>query len=173
MSCLRRPCQLLPPACRDVLIPRDRACPWEKTRQSAQAIPALGKSRRTRFLPAEARGSAVAVCLTKHLYYSYASLDSKAGRSPPAPTTVVKLREAMQAYRRRTGERMTCDKLAASTGISSETLRSIGSRSNYRPALANVGKLCRALAVPPRDMLEVVDHSPRPKPKRKCMPKQK
>jgi DNA-binding Xre family transcriptional regulator len=79
---------------------------------------------------------------------------------------VVKLREAMEAYRRRTGERMTYAKLSALTGISQETLRSIGSRLNYRPTLGNVEKLCRALDVPLHDMLDMIDDPPKPKRKR-------
>ncbi len=79
---------------------------------------------------------------------------------------VVKLREAMEVYRRRTGERMTYAKLSALTGISQETLRSIGSRLNYRPTLGNVEKLCRALDVPLHDLLELIDDPPKPKRKR-------
>lgn len=77
---------------------------------------------------------------------------------------VVKLREAMEAYRRRTGERMTYEKLADLTGIAHSTLRSIGSRLNYHPTFANVEKLCRALQVPLDDMLELIDDPPKPKP---------
>ncbi len=76
---------------------------------------------------------------------------------------VVKLREAMEAYRRRTGERMTYAKLSALTGISQETLRSIGSRLNYQPTLGNVEKLCRALNVPLHDLLELIDDPPKPR----------
>ena len=82
---------------------------------------------------------------------------------------VVKLREAMEAYRRRTGQRVTYAKLAERTGISQETLRSIGSRLNYHPTFANVEKLCRALGVPLHDILELIDDPPKPKrtPKKK------
>lgn len=76
---------------------------------------------------------------------------------------VVKLREAMEASRRRTGERMTYAKLSALTGISQETLRSVGSRPGYRPTLANVEKLCRTLDVPLHDLLELIDDPPKPK----------
>ena len=79
---------------------------------------------------------------------------------------VVKLREAMEAYRRRTGERMTYAKLSAVTDISPETLRSIGSRLNYRPTLGNVEKLCRALDAPLHDLLELIDDPPKAKRKR-------
>ena len=46
---------------------------------------------------------------------------------------VVKLRDAMEAYRRRTGQRMTYARLAEQTGISQSTLRSIGSDLTYTP----------------------------------------
>ena len=52
--------------------------------------------------------------------------------------------------------------LAALTGISQETLRSVGSRLNYRPTLGNVEKLCRALDVPLHDLLELIDDPPKP-----------
>jgi DNA-binding Xre family transcriptional regulator len=76
---------------------------------------------------------------------------------------VVKLREAMEAYRRRTGERMTYEKLAALTGISVGTLESIGSRLAYTPTFANVEKLCRTLDVPLHEMVEMIDDPPKPK----------
>jgi DNA-binding Xre family transcriptional regulator len=76
---------------------------------------------------------------------------------------VVKLREAMEAYRRRTGERVTYAKLSVMAGISQETLRSIGSRLGYTPTFANVEKLCRALDVPLHDMLEMIEDLPKAK----------
>jgi DNA-binding Xre family transcriptional regulator len=81
---------------------------------------------------------------------------------------VVKLREAMELYRRRTGERMTYGKLSVLTGIAEETLRSIGSRLGYHPTFTNVEKLCRTLDVPLHDMLEMIDDPPKAKPKRKA-----
>ncbi len=80
---------------------------------------------------------------------------------------VVKLREAMEAYRRRTGKRITYEQLAESTGIARGTLQQIGSRLDYHPTLANVEKLCRALDVPPGDLLEIIDDPPKPKRKAK------
>ena len=84
---------------------------------------------------------------------------------------VVKLREAMEGYRRRTGERMTYEKLAEVTGIAHSTLRSIGSRLGYTPTFANVEKLCRTLDVPLHDMLEMIDDPPKPETKPKHMRK--
>jgi DNA-binding Xre family transcriptional regulator len=76
---------------------------------------------------------------------------------------VVKLREAMEACRRRTGVRITYEHLAQSTGIAVGTLQQIGSRLDYHPTLANVEKLCRALEVSLHDMLEMIDDPPKPK----------
>ena len=89
-----------------------------------------------------------------------------------APVIVVNLREAMEAHRRRTGERMTYERLADLTGIAHSTLRSIGSRLGYRPTLANVEKLCRTLEVPLHDMLEMIDDPPkRKRAKKKTRPR--
>ena len=79
---------------------------------------------------------------------------------------VVKLREAMEAYRRRSGQRMTYEQLAELTGIAHSTLRSIGSRLGYRPALGNIERICRALDVTPGDLLELIDDPPKAKRKR-------
>lgn len=76
---------------------------------------------------------------------------------------VVKLREAMEAYRRKTGKRMTYDHLAQLTGIALGTLQQIGSRLDYHPILGNVEKLCLALGVPLHDMLEMIPDPPKPK----------
>lgn len=80
---------------------------------------------------------------------------------------VVKLRDAMEAYRRRTGERMTYAKLAERTGISQSTLRTIGSDLTYHPTLANVEKICWALDVTPGDLLELIGDPPKPKRRKK------
>ncbi len=77
---------------------------------------------------------------------------------------VVKLRDAMEAYRRRIGERMTYAKLAERTGISQSTLRTIGSDLTYHPTLANIERICKALDVTPGDMLEIIPDPPKAKP---------
>ena len=76
---------------------------------------------------------------------------------------VVKLREAMEDYRRRNDERMTYAKLKRATGISESTLRSIGSILDYHPTLANIEKICRALDVTPGFLLEIIDDPPKSK----------
>ncbi len=79
----------------------------------------------------------------------------------------IKLREAMEGYKRRTGKRMTYEILAAMTGVAQPTLHSIGSRDDYNATLAIIEKICRALDVTPADLLEMIDDPP----KRKRNPK--
>ena len=79
----------------------------------------------------------------------------------------IKLKEAMEAYRRRTGERMTYAKLSKATGIAVSTLKKIGSRLDHHTTMGNLEKLCRALTVSPGDLLELIDDPPKAKPKRK------
>ncbi len=78
----------------------------------------------------------------------------------------IKLRDAMEAYRRRTGERMTYGKLTKVTGIAESTLKKIGASLTHHTTLANIEKLCRALDVTPGDMLELIDDPPKAKGKR-------
>ena len=75
----------------------------------------------------------------------------------------IKLREAMQAYKRRTGERMTYAILAARSGIAHGTLRIIGNRDDYNATLELIEKLCRTLDVTPGDLPELIDDPPKPK----------
>lgn len=68
---------------------------------------------------------------------------------------VIRLREALETYRQRTGARLTYDSLAAQTGISVNTLQSLATRAGYNTRLTTVEKLCRALACTPGDLLEL------------------
>ncbi len=74
----------------------------------------------------------------------------------------IKLREAIEAYKRRTGQRMTYDILAEKTGIGHGTLRTIGSRDDYNATLAMLERICWALDVTPADLLELIDDRPTP-----------
>ena len=65
----------------------------------------------------------------------------------------VKLREAMEDYRRRTGERMTYEGLAERTGLARSTIESIGTRADYSPSLSTIDKICAALRCAPGDLL--------------------
>lgn len=75
----------------------------------------------------------------------------------------IKLREAMQAYKRRTGERMTYLILAERTGIGQATLESIGGKLGYNTTVATLEKICRTLGVDFGDLLEMIDDPPKPK----------
>ena len=73
---------------------------------------------------------------------------------------VVKLREAMEDYRRQTGERITYETLAERTGLARTTLESIASRTDYNASLHAIEKICRALDCTPGQLLELVPDSP-------------
>lgn len=88
---------------------------------------------------------------------------ARVSRLKNAAMIIVKLKEAMLSYRRRTARKITYEELAAKTGMAVGTLQSIATRENYHPTLANVEKLCRALEVPLHDMLEMIDDPPKPK----------
>lgn len=65
----------------------------------------------------------------------------------------IRLREAMEAFRRRTGERLTYHDLAMRTGLARATLESMASRRGYNARLASIDKLCTALQCELSDLL--------------------
>lgn len=67
----------------------------------------------------------------------------------------IRLREAMDAYRKRTGERLTYESLARASGLSISTLQSMAARSQYNTRLSTVEKLCITLGCKPGDLLEL------------------
>jgi DNA-binding Xre family transcriptional regulator len=69
---------------------------------------------------------------------------------------VVKLKEAMEAHRVATGEKLTYQVLAERTGLSRATLEAMGSRGGYNPTLGTIEKLCRVLGRTPGELLELV-----------------
>lgn len=73
---------------------------------------------------------------------------------------VVKIREAMERYRYRTGQRLTYEKLAQQTGLSRTTIEAIASRPDYNTTLTTIEKLCRALDCTPGDLLELLPDPP-------------
>jgi DNA-binding Xre family transcriptional regulator len=81
------------------------------------------------------------------------------------PRIIIKLREAMLAYKRRTGERMTYEILAQRTGLAVGTLQNMGSRPRSNASLATLARICKALDVSPGDMLELIDDPPKAKRK--------
>jgi DNA-binding Xre family transcriptional regulator len=67
----------------------------------------------------------------------------------------VLLREAMETHTRRTGERMTYQKLADASGLSVATLQSLAARPGYNTRLSTVERLCIALGCTPGELLEL------------------
>jgi DNA-binding Xre family transcriptional regulator len=67
----------------------------------------------------------------------------------------VKLREAMKAYRRRKGVRVTYQTLSARTGLSVDTLQSLAARPGYNTRLSTIEKICRALECTPGELLQL------------------
>ena len=70
----------------------------------------------------------------------------------------------MEAYRRRTGERLTYLKIAERTGLSTATVESIGGILGYTTTTDTIEKLCITLGVTPGDLLELIDEPPEPEP---------
>lgn len=75
----------------------------------------------------------------------------------------IKLREAMQAYKRRTGQRMTYEILAEHSGIAQGTLEVMGSMAPYNATIGTLEKICLALDVPIQEMLEIIPDPPKSK----------
>lgn len=69
---------------------------------------------------------------------------------------VVKVKEAMERYRYRTGKRLTYEKLAQMTGLAKPTIVAVASRMDYNTTLSTIEKLCRALECTPGDLLELL-----------------
>jgi DNA-binding Xre family transcriptional regulator len=66
----------------------------------------------------------------------------------------VRLREAIALAEKRTGERVTYEFLARSTGLSRATIEALASRPGYNPRLSTIERLCEVLEVDPGDLLE-------------------
>jgi DNA-binding Xre family transcriptional regulator len=73
----------------------------------------------------------------------------------------VKLREAMETHRQRTGIKLTYELLAEQTGIGLATLQSLAARSGYNTRLSTIEKLCVVLKCTPSDLLEMSTDSDR------------
>jgi DNA-binding Xre family transcriptional regulator len=67
----------------------------------------------------------------------------------------VRLREAMEAYRQRTGVRLTYESISEHTGISVATLQSLAARPGYNTRLSTIEKLCHEFDCAPGDLLEL------------------
>ncbi len=57
----------------------------------------------------------------------------------------ITLKDAVEAYRARTGVKLTYEQLSEITGLSAATLQSIASRHDYNPRLSTISILCDAL----------------------------
>ncbi|KKM85841.1 hypothetical protein LCGC14_1285010 [marine sediment metagenome] len=75
----------------------------------------------------------------------------------------IKLREAMEEYRRRTGERMTYKRLAERTGIAQGTLEVIGRRLGYNATIGTLENICVELDVSFGDLLVIIPDPPKSK----------
>lgn len=67
----------------------------------------------------------------------------------------IKLREAMEAHRQRTGVRLTYESLASVSGLAISTIQSMAARPHYNTRLSTIEKLCIALGCLPGDLLEL------------------
>ena len=78
---------------------------------------------------------------------------------------VIKLREAMERYKRAGANRrrMTYEILSDRTGLAKGTLTNIGSSDEYNATLGTIERICRALDVTPGFLLELIDDKPKPK----------
>jgi DNA-binding Xre family transcriptional regulator len=61
----------------------------------------------------------------------------------------------MEAYRHRTGNKLTYELLAEQTGIALATLQSLAARAGYNTRLSTIEKICHALKCNPGDLLEL------------------
>lgn len=61
----------------------------------------------------------------------------------------------MDAYRQRTGTKLTYELLSEQTGIALTTLQSLAAREGYNTRLSTIEKICRALKCNPGDLLEM------------------
>lgn len=66
----------------------------------------------------------------------------------------IRLKDVLEAYHRRTGERITYATLSARTGLSVPTIESLATRPGYNTRLSTIEKLCRELGCQPGDLLE-------------------
>ena len=64
-----------------------------------------------------------------------------------------RLRQCMELYERRTGRRITYPELADQSGVSEDTIESIGSRRNYNTTTDTLQAICRVLGVSPCDLI--------------------
>ena len=67
---------------------------------------------------------------------------------------LVRLRECLDRYEARTGERLTYDELAKRTNLSRATIESLATRPDYNATLRTIERICKALGVTHAELLE-------------------
>lgn len=80
---------------------------------------------------------------------------------------VIRLKEAMLAYQRHTNMKVTYELLSDWSGVSAQTLASIGSRPNSNATLATMDKICDALNISLDELVESIPDKPRKSKKKK------
>ena len=70
---------------------------------------------------------------------------------------VIKLRDAIAAFERKTGSTLSYAELAERTGLARATIEALGSRPNYNTTLSTIDKLCRTLGCKLSDLLEFTE----------------
>lgn len=68
----------------------------------------------------------------------------------------IRLKQAMDRYQARTGERLTYAELAERTGVSRSTLESMATRPAYNASLKTIDVVCSALECAPCELLHHV-----------------
>lgn len=68
----------------------------------------------------------------------------------------IKLRAAMLAYEKRTGQRLNYALLAELTGLKHSMLTSMGRKQGYNASLKSIEQLCVIFECEPGDLLELV-----------------
>ena len=67
---------------------------------------------------------------------------------------VIKLREAIAAFEKKTGTTLSYSDLADRTGLARATIEALGSRPQYNTTLKTIDKLCQTLECGLSDLLE-------------------
>lgn len=70
---------------------------------------------------------------------------------------IIRLKYAIERYKKNTGEKLTYQMLADRTGISLDTLQSLATRQSYNTTLSTVEKLCNALQCSPGELLTIAE----------------
>lgn len=64
------------------------------------------------------------------------------------------LKKILIDYESRTGVHISYPQLATKVGVSTDTIKSLATRSDYNPSLSLLAKICEIFRIDPRDYLE-------------------